>query len=160
MSPVFRTLIFTIFVPGFWTIMMPYWLLPRGTRPNLRGAGAAGWLLIAAGIALYFACAFWGFALRGKGTPLPIDPPKKLVVEGPYGLVRNPMYWSVASVMLGEAAVFHSVALAELAVAFFAGVNLFVLLYEEPALRRKFGAEYEEYCRRVPRWLPRIKSAA
>ena len=140
--------------------MMPYWLLPRGTRPNLRGAGAAGWLLIAAGIALYFACAFWGFALRGKGTPLPIDPPKKLVVEGPYGLVRNPMYWSVASVMLGEAAVFHSVALAELAVAFFAGVNVFVLLYEEPALRRKFGAEYEEYCRRVPRWLPRIKSAA
>jgi len=159
MSPVFRTLIFTIFVPGFWTIMMPYWLLPRGTRPNLRGAGAAGWLLIAAGIALYFACAFWGFALRGKGTPLPIDPPKKLVVEGPYGLVRNPMYWSVFSVMLGEAAVFHSVGLAELAVAFFAGVNLFVLLYEEPALRRKFGAEYEEYCRRVPRWLPRIKSA-
>ncbi len=140
--------------------MMPYWLLPRGTRPNLRGAGAAGWLLIAAGIALYFACAFWGFALRGKGTPLPIDPPKKLVVEGPYGLVRNPMYWSVTSVMLGEAAVFHSVALAELAVAFFAGVNVFVLLYEEPALRRKFGAEYEEYCRRVPRWLPRIKSAA
>ena len=139
--------------------MMPYWLLPRGTRPNLRGAGAAGWLLIAAGIALYFACAFWGFALRGKGTPLPIDPPKKLVVEGPYGLVRNPMYWSVTSVMLGEAAVFHSVALAELAVAFFAGVNVFVLLYEEPALRRKFGAEYEEYCRRVPRWLPRIKSA-
>jgi len=159
MSPVFRTLIFTIFVPGFWTIMMPYWLLPRGTRPNLRGAGAAGWLLIAAGIAFYFACAFWGFALRGKGTPLPIDPPKKLVVEGPYGLVRNPMYWSVFSVMLGEAAVFHSVGLAELAVAFFAGVNLFVLLYEEPALRRKFGAEYEEYCRRVPRWLPRIKSA-
>jgi len=160
MSPVFRTLIFTIFVPGFWTIMMPYWLLPRGTRLDLRGAGATGWVLIAAGIALYFACAFWGFALRGKGTPLPIDPPKKLVVEGPYGLVRNPMYWSVASVMLGEAAVFHSVALAELAVAFFAGVNLFVLLYEEPALRRKFGAEYEEYCRRVPRWLPRIKSAA
>ncbi|PYT52963.1 MAG: isoprenylcysteine carboxylmethyltransferase family protein, partial [Acidobacteria bacterium] len=76
-------------------------------------------------MALYFACAFWGFALRGKGTPLPIDPPKKLVVEGPYGLVRNPMYWSVASVMLGEAAVFHSVALAGLAVAFFAGVNVF-----------------------------------
>ena len=160
MSPVFRTLIFTIFVPGFWTIMMPYWLLPRGTRLDLRGAGATGWVLIAAGIALYFACAFWGFALRGKGTPLPIDPPKRLVVEGPYGLVRNPMYWSVASVMLGEAAVFHSVALAELAFAFFAGVNVFVLLYEEPALRRKFGAEYEEYCRRVPRWLPRIKSAA
>ncbi len=160
MSPVFRTVIFTIFVPGFWTVAMPYWLLPRGARPDLGGVRAAGWLLIAAGIALYLACAFWGFALRGRGTPLPIDPPKKLVVEGPYGVVRNPMYWSVASVMLGEAVVFHSLALAELAVAFFVGTNLFVLLYEEPALRRKFGAEYEEYCRRVPRWLPRLKAAA
>ena len=158
MSPVLRTLIFTIIAPGFWTIVMPYWLLRPGTRPDLRGAGAAGGLLIAAGIALYLACAFWGFALRGKGTPLPLDPPKKLVVEGPYGAVRNPMYWSVASVMLGEAAVFRSLALAELAAAFFAGVSLFVLLYEEPALRGKFGAEYEEYCRRVPRWLPRLKA--
>jgi protein-S-isoprenylcysteine O-methyltransferase Ste14 len=157
MSPVIRTLIFTIFVPGFWTVAMPYWLLPRGARPDLGGVGAAGWLLIAAGVALYFACAFWGFALRGKGTPLPMDPPKNLVVEGPYGIVRNPMYWSVAFVVLGEAAVFHSVALVDLALVFFVGVNLFVLLFEEPALRRKFGADYEEYCRRVPRWFPRLK---
>jgi protein-S-isoprenylcysteine O-methyltransferase Ste14 len=160
MSPVVRTVIFTVFVPGFWTVLMPYWLLPRGARPDLRGAGAAGWPLIAAGIALYFACAFWGFALRGKGTPLPLDPPKKLVVEGPYRVVRNPMYWSVAFVMLGEAAIFHSVALAGLAVAFFVGTGVFVLLYEEPVLRRQFGAEYEEYCRRVPRWLPRFKTTA
>src|SRR5713226_190272 len=160
MSPVIRTLIFTVFVPGFWTLMMPYWLLPRGARPALSGAGATGWLLIAAGIALYFACAFWGFAAGGQGTPLPMDPPKKLVVEGPYGVVRNPMYWSVASVLLGEAAVFHSVALVELTAIFGVAVNVFVLLYEEPALKRKFGAEYEEYCRRVPRWLPRFKRLA
>src|SRR5437879_6929372 len=111
MSPVIRTLIFTVFIPSFWTVMMPYWLLPRGARPDVRGLGAIGWLLIAAGIALYFACAFWGFAIRGKGTPLPLDPPKKLIVVGPYRIARNPMYWSVAFVMLGEAAVFHSVAL-------------------------------------------------
>jgi protein-S-isoprenylcysteine O-methyltransferase Ste14 len=160
MSPVIRTLIFTILVPGFWTVVMPYWLLPRGARPDLRGTGAAGWLLITAGTAFYFACAFWGFALRGKGTPLPMDPPKKLVVEGPYRVVRDPMYWSVAFVMLGEAAVFHYLALVELAVVFFVGVNLFVLFFEEPALRQKFGAEYEEYCRRVPWWLPRLKTAA
>jgi protein-S-isoprenylcysteine O-methyltransferase Ste14 len=157
MSPVIRTLIFTIFIPGFWTAMMPYWILPRGARPDWRGAGAGGWLLIAAGLALYFACAFWGFAVRGKGTPLPADPPKKLVVVGPYRIVRNPMYWSVAFVMLGEAAVFHSVALVDLAAVFFVGVNLFVLFFEEPGLRQKFGAEYEEYCRRTPRWLPRLK---
>jgi len=137
---------------------MPYWVLPKGTRPDLRGASAAGWVLMAAGVALYIACAFWGFAIRGKGTPLPLDPPKKLVVEGPYRVVRNPMYWSVLFVLLGEAAIFHSVALAELALAFFVGVNLFVLFFEEPALQQKFGAEYEEYCRRVPRWLPRLRA--
>jgi protein-S-isoprenylcysteine O-methyltransferase Ste14 len=157
MSPFVRTLIFTIVVPGFWTVLMPYWMLPKGTRPDMRGAGALGWVLIAAGVALYVACAFWGFAIRGKGTPLPLDPPKKLVVEGPYRVVRNPMYWGVGSVVLGEAVVFHSLALAELAAVFAVGVTLFVLLYEEPALRRKFGAEFEEYCRRVPRWLPRLR---
>jgi protein-S-isoprenylcysteine O-methyltransferase Ste14 len=133
-------------------------MLPRGLRPDMREAGAAGWALIVAGVVLYLMCAFLGFALRGKGTPLPLDPPKKLVVEGPYQVVRNPMYWSVGSVILGEAAIFHSRALAELAGVFAAGVILFVLLFEEPELRRKFGAEYEEYCRRVPRWLPRFRA--
>jgi protein-S-isoprenylcysteine O-methyltransferase Ste14 len=156
MSPIVRTLIFTIVVPGFWTVLMPYWMLPRGVRPDIRGPGAAGWVLISAGVALYLMCAFWGFAVRGKGTPLPLDPPKKLVVEGPYQVVRNPMYWGVGSVVLGEAAIFHSLALAELGGAFAACVILFVLLIEEPELKRKFGAEYEEYCRRVPRWLPRL----
>ena len=158
MSPFFRTLIFTIIVPGFWTVAMPYWMLPRGVRLELRGGGLLGLLLIAAGVALYVATAFWGFALRGKGTPAPIDPPKKLVVEGPYRVVRNPMYWAVACVMMGEALAFRSMALAELAIAFFAGTILFVLLYEEPTLRRKFGAEYEVYCRQVPRWLPRFRN--
>jgi protein-S-isoprenylcysteine O-methyltransferase Ste14 len=134
--------------------------LPRPVGADVRGAGAAGWLLIAAGIALYFACAFWGFALRGRGTPLPLDPPKKLVVVGPYRIVRNPMYWSVAFVMLGEAAVFHSMALVDLAAVFFVAVNLFVLFVEEPGLKAKFGAEYEQYCRQVPRWLPRIRRPA
>lgn len=158
MSSLVRTLIFTIFVPGFWTILVPYWVVPRGTRPAVRGASALGWVLIMAGACLYLLCAFWGFALRGEGTPAPIDPPKKLVIEGPYRVVRNPMYWSVLFVILGEAIVFHSSALAELGVALFACTMLFVLLYEEPTLRRKFGAEYDEYCRRVPRWIPRLRT--
>jgi protein-S-isoprenylcysteine O-methyltransferase Ste14 len=158
MSSVIRTVIFTVFVLGFWTVAVPYWLLPRGTRPDLRGGDAGGWLLIAAGISLYFACAFWGFALRGKGTPLPLDPPKKLVVEGPYGVVRNPLYWSVAFVMLGEAAVFHSLAITDCAIVYFVVASLFVLVFEEPELRWRFGAQYEEYCQRVPRWLPRLRT--
>src|SRR5882762_10105837 len=102
MSAVIRTLIFTVFIPGFWTLVMPYWLLPRGARPAVRGAAAAGWLFIAAGTALYFAGAFWGFAPGGEGFRRGMATRKKLVVEGPYGLVRNRMYWSVAFVMLGE----------------------------------------------------------
>lgn len=158
MSPVIRTIIFTVLIPGFWTVLLPYWLAPRGRRPDLLGAGAVGWLLIVAGAALYFVTAFWGFAIRGQGTPLPIDAPKKLVVEGPYRVVRNPMYWAVASVMLGEAAVFDSVALVEWAAGFFAGTVLFVLFVEEPSLRQKFGEEYEEYCRNVPRLFPRLRA--
>jgi len=103
-------------------------------------------------------CAFWGFAIRGKGTPAPIDPPKKLVVDGPYRVVRNPMYWSVFLIMLGEAILFHSVPLAELAAVFFLVAWLFVLVYEEPILRSQFAAEYEDYRRRVPRWLPRLRT--
>ena len=157
MSAVIRTIVFTVFVPGFWTVALPYLILPSGARPDVRGVHAAGWLLIAAGVALYSATAFWGFAVRGQGTPLPLDPPKRLVVEGPYRVVRNPMYWAVASVMLGEAVVFHSLALAEWALGFFAAAGLFVLVYEEPALRKKFCEEYDAYCRNVPRWLPRLR---
>ena len=157
MSPFFRTLIFTIFVPGFWTVLVPYWVIGRGVRLGLGGMTIAGALLVVAGVALYLMCAFWGFALRGKGTPAPIDPPKKLVVEGPYRVVRNPMYWAVLCVMLGEATVFRSLPLAEIGCAFFAFTMLFVMFYEEPILREKFGAEYEVYCHRVPRWIPRLR---
>lgn len=158
MSPFFRTLIFTIVVPGFWTVLVPYWVVGRGARLGLGGTTIAGGLLVVAGVALYLTCAFWGFALRGRGTPAPIDPPKNLVVVGPYRVVRNPMYWSVLSVMLGEALAFRSVALAEIGCAFFAFASLFVLIFEEPMLRHKFGAEYETYCRQVPRWLPRFRN--
>ena len=156
MSPVLRTIIFTVLVPGFWTVLVPYGIVGRRARLELNGTGIAGWLLVAAGAALHLVCAFWGFALRGMGTPAPIDPPKKLVVEGPYRVVRNPMYWSVLFVMLGEALALRSLLLAEVACVFFAIAALFVLVYEEPTLRNKFGAAYEGYCRQVPRWIPRF----
>jgi protein-S-isoprenylcysteine O-methyltransferase Ste14 len=158
MSPVLRTLVFTVFVPGFWTVLVPYWTVRRRARLDLSVAGIAGWLLAAVGVALYLKCAFWGFALRGKGTPAPIDPPKSLVVEGPYRIVRNPMYWSVLFVMLGEALAFRSLLLAEVACVFFACAALFVMVYEEPLLSNKFGAEYEAYRKQVPRWIPRLKN--
>lgn len=158
MSPVIRTVIFTVVVPGFWIGLLPWWLARRN-RVSLQWDGLAmvGWPLIAFGAVLYLTCAFWGFALRGGGTPAPIDPPKKLVVAGPYRVVRNPMYWAVLFVMLGESAVLHFALLAAWGLTFFAGTCLFVLLYEERVLRSSFGAEYEQYCRSVPRWFPRLK---
>ena len=79
-------------------------------------------------------------------------------MQGPYRIVRNPMYWSVLFVILGEALAFRSPALAEVACAFFAGAALFVMVYEEPLLRNKFGAGYEAYRKQVPRWIPRFKN--
>ncbi|MGE5345481.1 MAG: methyltransferase family protein [Acidithiobacillales bacterium] len=94
------------------------------------------------------------FARRGRGTPFPLDPPRHLVASGLYRFVRNPMYVAVLNIVLGEAVVFSS---GELVVYWFpvlAGFHLFVVLYEEPTLRKQFGREYGSYCRRVPRWVP------
>lgn len=158
MSPFLRTLVFTVVVPGFWTALVPYWVVGRRLQLNWSGAAVAGGLLVAAGVGLYLMCAFWEFALRGSGTPAVFDPPKELVVQGPYRIVRNPMYWSVAFVMLGEALAFRSLRLAEIGVVFFLITMPFVLACEEPILRRKFGAEYEAYCRQVPRWFPHFRN--
>src|SRR5260370_3685412 len=91
MSPFFRTLIFTIIVPGFWTVLVPYWVLGRGARLELRGAAGAGGVLVVAGVALYLTCAFSGFALRGKANPAPFDPPTNPLAEAAYRLVWHPM---------------------------------------------------------------------
>ena len=95
------------------------------------------------------------FVRIGKGTLAPWDPPRRLVVEGPYGYVRNPMITAVLAVLLGEAALFGSPGLLVWFALFIAINFAFFVLYEEPSLERKFGEEYREYKRRVPRWVPR-----
>ena len=95
--------------------------------------------------------------MRGLGTPAPIAPTKFLVVSGLHRYVRNPMYIGVALVILGEAALFRASVLAWYAGVFWVLVNLFVMLYEEPTLRRQFGESYEQYRRTVPRWIPRFR---
>ena len=96
------------------------------------------------------------FAFAGRGTPAPIDPPKDLVARGLYRFVRNPMYISVLLVLLGESLVLQSADLLRYAGVAGVGFFLFVLLYEEPALRSKFGPSYQRYCEEVPRWIPRM----
>jgi len=140
-----------------------FWLLPQWLGFRVETAGAAQWKWLAAipsvlGFAGALRCV-WDFGWTGRGTPVPIAPPQRLVVVGFYRYVRNPMYIGFAVGWIGLWIVFgHAnlyAILATLAVAL--GIHLFVMFYEEPTLRRKFGADYEEYCRNVNRWLPRLQ---
>jgi protein-S-isoprenylcysteine O-methyltransferase Ste14 len=115
----------------------------------------AGWAVLASGVVVLRE-AFGRFVFEGIGTPAPVAPTEKLVVEGLYRHVRNPMYLAVAAVILGQAAVLGRWVLVAYAVVFGATVWSFVHWYEEPTLRRRFGSEYEEYLRSVPRWWPRL----
>ncbi len=153
-GPLVKTALFTLLVPGVVAGVVPYWLLSSHTGSLALGAGRyVGILLMATGVLGYFWCA-WNFAVTGRGTPAPLDPPKRLVTRGPYCYVRNPMYLSVWAVLLGESLWFEAASMLFYAAAFAIAANLFVLLYEEPFLRKQFGAAYEEYCRAVPRWIP------
>lgn len=100
------------------------------------------------------------FVRLGRGTPAPFDPPHEFVAEGPYRWSRNPMYLLYVLIMLAEAWAFANPTLVLYAAGFFGLAHLFVVKVEEPGLRRRFGAEYEAYTARVPRWLGRCASAS
>lgn len=100
---------------------------------------------------------FWDFTFKGRGTPAPIDPPKELVVSGLYRYIRNPIYVGVVLILLGHFLWFGFWWLLVYAGLAFLLTHLFVILYEEPNLRKRFGAGYEDYLRKVPRWIPRFK---
>lgn len=114
-----------------------------------------GALLIAAGAAIVVEC-FLRFALKGLGTPAPLAPTRHLVISGLYRYVRNPMYVGVVLAIFGQGMLFDSVTLFQYGLLVWMIFFAFVLLYEEPTLRRQFGAEYEDYRQNVPRWLPRL----
>ncbi len=150
-----KTLLFTVLVPGTVAVLIPYRLaapVPPVTF-SLRTLFAA--LLILLGAAGYAATAL-RFALVGLGTPAPIAPTKSVVVGGLHRYVRNPMYISVLLLVAGEAALFHSWRVVRYAALLACAFHLFILLYEEPTLRRQFGDSYTQYCARTRRWLPRI----
>jgi protein-S-isoprenylcysteine O-methyltransferase Ste14 len=154
---VLRSVFFALLLPGSVTLLIPYFIL---TDAGVTGVArwtvlqVAGVLVIAAGFTILVRCIV-DFARMGKGTLAPVDPPKELVVGGLYRYVRNPMYVGVTSVVAGEVALFESRQLLWYAVIWFLVVNLFVIFYEEPVLRAKFGESYEQYRRSVRRWIPR-----
>ena len=140
-----------------------FWLLPQWLGFSAQMAGVAHWRWLAAlpsvlGFAVALRCV-WDFGWTGHGTPAPVAPPRRLVVVGFYRYVRNPMYLGFATGWIGLWVVFgHANLRAIAAVAAVAlGVHLFILFYEEPTLRKKFGASYIQYCQNVDRWWPRVR---
>jgi len=144
---------------GFFALW--FWLLPGWLRLRSTAVHAQPWRWIAAipsilGFAVALRCV-WDFGHTGRGTPAPMAPPRKLVVVGFYRYVRNPMYAGFFAGWIGLWTMFGWLNWPAISVAglVMVGVMLFVRLYEEPTLHRLFGSDYDEYCRNVPRWIPR-----
>lgn len=155
-----RSIAWALLLPGFFAGYVP-WRFFGLDQVGLRLADPLQLLGVACaglGGGLLVAC-IWEFARRGGGTLAPVDPPVRLVVQGLYRFVRNPMYLSVTLIVLGELLLTGSRPLLLYWAIWFLGVNLFVIGYEEPALRRRFGAEYESYTKAVGRWIPRLRAA-
>ncbi len=156
-----RNLRFTLLVPGTVGVVLPlgiaWFTQPVWTRPGgLRWVGLAP---LALGAAVYV-WTVWSFATRGRGTPGPWDPPRHLVAIGPYRVSRNPMYVGVLCVIVGEAVLTESWWVAAYGGLVALMFNLFIRLYEEPTLSRRFGEEWAAYRRRVPRWIGRPRRQA
>jgi protein-S-isoprenylcysteine O-methyltransferase Ste14 len=147
-----KTLLFTVLVPGSVAGYVPLVLLrPVWPQPW----GFVQWLALpplVIGLGIYAWCAA-DFTFVGGGTPAPIDPPRKLVLNGLYRYSRNPMYVGVLTVLLSEALFFESPRHLLYALCVFAAFEAFIVFYEEPHLRRQFGEAYIRYCSAVPRWV-------
>ena len=158
---VLRHLIAVAALPFTVAVLIPAWLARRNGTLVAIGAGAPdlavqalGVVLLAVGL-LLFGASLRRFATEGQGTLAPWDPPRQLVVRGPYRYVRNPMISGVVLVLFGEAAVLRSLPHLDWALVFL-GINaLYIPLLEEPLLALRFGEAYREYCRHVPRLVPR-----
>ena len=135
-------------IPFYWFEKRPHW-------PDIwQWHHDVGILGFALGAGSYIHCV-WLLASKGRGTPAPIDPPKRLVQHGLYRWVRNPMALGIFAVVGGEALFFWSIHLAIYFVCLICAIHLLIALHEESALSYRFGAMYEDYKRAVPRWLPR-----
>jgi protein-S-isoprenylcysteine O-methyltransferase Ste14 len=150
-----KSLFFLLLVPGLLIGYIPYTIAVRDVE--LVQTGVLAWLAIPSWLLGWTAMlwCFWDFTFNGRGTPAPIDPPKELVAVGLYRFVRNPMYVAGIVALLGWMFWSPSLPLIVAPFLFFIAAHLFVTLYEEPTLKRKFGEAYEDYLQRVPRWIPR-----
>jgi protein-S-isoprenylcysteine O-methyltransferase Ste14 len=160
--PAIGTLVFVLTVPATVVGVVPYLLSRWKIEAPLLGWSFTRWI----GVLVFILGApiFTDFILRfvreGRGTPAPIAPTQHLVVRGCFRYVRNPGYVGVLAMISGQGLFFGSRAIMVYAALVAVAFHLFVVLYEEPTLRRQFGDQYASYCRRVPRWIPRIWTKA
>ena len=157
-----RHLIAIAALPFTATVLIPLWIargaaiVPRvPTDPIATVALAAGVVLVAIGLTLFVATLRL-FVTVGRGTLAPWDPPKHLVVRGPYRYVRNPMISGVLFVLFGESVILRSWPHLEWAATFLVLNLVYIPLLEEPPLAERFGEPYREYRRHVGRFIPRI----
>ena len=151
--------LFAAIAPGVVAGLVPWWLTGwrvRGPLAHWAPVRVAGVIMLTAG-AVVLAQAFVRFVAEGRGTPAPVAPTERLVTGGLYRHVRNPMYVAVVAVITGQALALGQPVLLGYAAAVWITVASFVRWYEEPALARQFGAQYEAYRRSVRAWWPRIR---
>jgi protein-S-isoprenylcysteine O-methyltransferase Ste14 len=150
---------FFVVAPGFVAGLAPFWCngwrfsSPAWESLPVRWMGAA---LIALGLIALVEC-FARFVHKGHGTPAPPMPTDTLVVSGLYRYVRNPMYVGLFAIAAGQGLLFGNVATLIYAAGIWIAFTVFVQMYEEPTLRRKYGTEYFLYCANVRRWWPRLR---
>jgi len=157
-----RALTYSTLFVAFLLVLLPARLLAWSgiVAPATIGPlELAGLAIAAAGAGVCIWCIL-AFATLGRGTPAPFDPPRRLVVRGPYRFVRNPMYLGAAAALAGAAVYYRSSSLLAYAGIFLVVLHVFVLAYEEPTLARTFGSDYDAYRARVRRWLPRLRPSA
>jgi len=151
-----KSLLFLIVAPGTVAGYIPLVLLRQGSRLETGLFAYLALPLWALGGTILL-WSFWNFLNEGRGTPAPIDPPKELVATGFYRYVRNPMYVGILAMILGHFLWFGYWNLLIYAIVVFVAFHTFVSYYEEPTLKRKFGTAYEDYQKKVPRWIPRLR---
>ncbi|MGD0666829.1 MAG: isoprenylcysteine carboxylmethyltransferase family protein [Bryobacteraceae bacterium] len=150
--------IFLVIAPGFVAGLAPWWISQWRVEGPFFGAPLFRWvggmLIVPAIVGLLDS--FVRFALHGLGTPAPVFPTRHLVVTGLYRYVRNPMYVAVVVTIFGQGLLLGNVTLLAYGGIVWLLSDLFVLLYEEPTLRRSYPSEYQSFCAEVPRWIPRF----
>lgn len=150
-----RAITFILLVQVTVVGLIPWWLSRLGPRLDLGSLRTVGLIPLAGGVALLVACNVL-FVQQGHGTAAPYDPPRTLVVRGPYRYVRNPMYVSALLIVLGLGLWMRATSLLLYAIVLAVAYNIFVRYYEEPRLTALFGEAYTRYVAQVPRWRPRL----